>query len=708
MADLSQFSLDDLRALQAQIAPPTPSAAPSSAPANANPLAQFSIDDLLRMHTQMNASPQAAAPQRMEPVYDFNGAATGYEQPALAPNTVPYADQMRPMVRGMELAGDAASFGLLKRGAAANRALLDEGSYGENLARLQKHLDDARRDAPIASTAAEVAGGLGGGLGLIKNGITLAGRVGSGLVRRVLGYGAEGAAYGAAHGAGGTVSDNPQDYVDAAKQGAAVGGTIGAVLPVAGSVASAAYRGAKAVVGPSIEGAGRAASTFLRGAAQADAPGIASLSNDAAMLPDAGPSMLGLAQGAATGTGPGRSQLVNALRERDAGTGARLARGLDDNLGPAPVPSQIANDIRANQKALSPEYEKAFEGAQAVDTPRIAQQLDTMIADTRGPQQTALQSVRSMLDIPGATSPQPGGGGQWADYLRRPAQDPNARVLFSTRNALDGMLEEARNAVNPNSKVIGSLTDARALIDTELAAKVPGIKQADAKFAELARQNRALERGQEVFDTGRSAVIRPQELAQEIRQGGLPQGLQVGPSAGPLRLRQGARAEVDRIVGTQVNDLNALERTLATPQDWNSQKAGMIFGDARRDALVRLLQDERLMRNTYQRVDQGSQTAQRTAAANSMDAPAIPLDMSLVGLTARGATALARGLLNMSSAGTKDEIGRLLSSQGDKARALGQALLEYGQQVAANAQGIRGAVSNPALIGASSPADGRR
>lgn len=48
---------------------------------------------------------------------------------------------------------------------------------------------------------AEAAGVLATGVGLIRNGVTLAGRVGYGLLPRIAGFGLEGGAYGAAQGA---------------------------------------------------------------------------------------------------------------------------------------------------------------------------------------------------------------------------------------------------------------------------------------------------------------------------------------------------------------------------------------------------------------------------------------------------------------------------------------------------------------------------
>ena len=53
-----------------------------------------------------------------------------------------------------------------------------------------------------------------------------------------------------------------------------------------------------------------------------------------AMLPDAGPSMQGVAQGATLGTGgEGKTLLESRLRARDVGTGDRIAQTTDQTFG---------------------------------------------------------------------------------------------------------------------------------------------------------------------------------------------------------------------------------------------------------------------------------------------------------------------------------------------------------------------------------------
>jgi hypothetical protein len=539
--------------------------------------------------------------------------------------------------------------------------------------------------------AGELVGGALTGSGLIKNGITVAGRVGTRLLPRVLGFGAEGAGYGAAHEAGNTYSGNPMDYIDAAKRGATTGALIGGGLPLAGSTASGVYKLGSSFLGPRVADTSRGASALLRNAAMADEAGLRNLSQlgPDAMLVDAGPAMLGLGQGAGTGVGAGRSELVNALTTRDAGTGRRLAETLDTTLGPAPVPSRVEAGLAESRQSLGPQYEAALGNAGPVDTRQLAAQLDALAINERGGAQRAARQVRDMLTD--------------AVHTRELSRDP--ATLLNSRQAIDGLM-----ATETDPNTIRVLEQARRAVDDELTRAVPGIKDVDAQFAELSRQSEGLTRGGQIFDKGKTAP-RPTELADEIFQGAQPQGNQVGPSAAPMRMRQGARAELDRVVGTNVNDLGALERTLATPQDWNSQKISAVFGEDARGKVAEALMANRTFRDSYQKIVQNSQTAQRSAASSAMEGGQggnVPHDLTLTGLGFKAVNLVAKALSGASSANTKDEIGRVLASQGPAVQRLAKELLESAQRAAANSKTLSAVIGSPRLIGALTPAAGRR
>lgn len=314
---------------------------------------------------------------------------------------------------------------------------------------------------------------------------------------------------------------------------------------------------------------------------------LAELGPDATLM-DVGPNLRQEGQRIFAKGGRGRGIIDEVLTPRDQGANARIRGDVDATLGPAPVPSQIEQGIATNQGALGPSYEAALRNGRRVDTGTIAGQLESDIVNLRGAAQQAAQRVRGMLNVNGT-----------------PELDPNPRTLFETRKAIDGML-----ATEADPNAIRVLSRTRADVDQVLARTVPGIKDVDAQFSELARQQGALGRGQQSLDSGRTAP-RPTELADEFQQGALPQGTQVGPSAVPLRLREGARAEMDRIIGTNANDRVALQRLIKGEGDWNRARLGTLFGQDRADRLISVLDRERTFAETSNRIMKNSATAER-------------------------------------------------------------------------------------------------
>jgi hypothetical protein len=626
-------------------------------------------------------------------------ASLARQQPVTA--SMPYGEQMsrlgNALDKGARLVANGATFGLADKFAGGMDAVTGAAPSYDAGVKAQRAQTDAIRTAnPSAAAVTEAAGGLLSGAGLLKSGVTLAGRFGTGMLPRVLGYGAEGAGYGAAHGAGNTYSDKVADYIDAAKGGATTGALVGGALPLAGAAAGGLYRTGAAFLGPRVEGAGRGASAMLRSAAMADESGLRNLPamGSDAMLVDAGPAMLGLGQGAGTGTGAGRTALVDALRSRDAGTGNRLAATLDQNFGRSPVPSQVEAGLAGGREALGPAYAQVLDdagvaaahGAPPMDTRALAQNLEALTRVERGPAQQAARQVRQMLND------------------QHGALDRSPDTLLNTRQAIDGML-----ATEADPNTIRVLTQTRRAVDAELA-NVPGLKDVDAQFSELSRQSAGLQRGSQVLDSGKTA-IRPVELADEMAQGALPQGTQVGPSGAPLRIREGARAEIDRLVGTNINDLNTLERKIGTPQDWNSQKLGTIFGDGPRDRVAEALMNNRRFRQSYQDIVQGSQSAQRLSAAKSMDGAEggnVPHDTTMTGVGFKALNAVAKAISGASNAKTKDEIGSVLASQGPAVQQVARALLESARATGENSRAISRVLSSPYWISAGGPGEGRK
>jgi hypothetical protein len=515
----------------------------------ADPWSEFRVPQTL---DQKRAVAMASARARIAdaeapatvPLFDAMGNPTGGVEPAAPASTMSYGDQMKKVGGlvddGARLLANGATFGLADKFAGGMDAVTGNAeNYDQGVKAQRAETQSLRNAAPTAAAVTEGVGGLFGGLGLMKNGVSLIGRLGTGFVPKAATFGAEGAAYGAAHGAGNTYSENPQDYIDAAKHGAKWGGTVGALLPVAGGLGAGVGRAVPAMVGQNLPGLGwgrihLGSRRRSRRCARALAPFRA--------MPPCWSTRGRLWSAWARVQGRPRGQVVRRSSTRCASAmrapASAWAGVSTKRWARRRFPRVVEAGLSEGRRALSPEYERVLGEAQAVDTSALAGRLEALAVDARGAAGKALRDVRGMLDIPG----NPGN------------LDPSPRALLNTRHAIDGQM-----AGESNTNVLRLLGDARRAVDEELGRTVPGIKGVDAKFEELARQSGGLQRGGQVFDNGKTAT-RPVELADELAAGTNPAGELVGPSGEAFRLRQGARAEVDRLQGTHVNDLNTLER----------------------------------------------------------------------------------------------------------------------------------------------------
>lgn len=462
-------------------------------------------------------------------------------------------------------------------------------AYSAYRDRARTNLGNFREDNPALSTGLEIAGAIPTAvlpIGHVARGATLGARVGRSAIA--------GGGFGAVQGAGAadpqaaTLGESVTMRVPGAIEGAAIGGAFGGAAPLAGRAIGAGVNAVRRA-----RHGGRAAD-FAAQALEADGfnqntirPALNDLGPEG-MIADLGPNAQSLGGGVASMPGRGQRFMRQSLDDRATGANQRIGGELDQTLGPAPIPAEVEAGIREGQRALSPAYQAALANARAVDTLAIANGLDAEIVNLRGPAQARLAQVRDMLNIAG-----------------QEVLDPNPGTLLHTRQAIDGMLD---GEMDGNVRRV--LTAARQQIDAELTNAVPGIKQVDAQFAELARQREAFQRGRTVLDSGRDAPV-PQELAAEYAQGSVPQGLMVGPSAVPLRMSQGARTEIERIVGTNSNDVVALNRLVKGEGSWNRDRLATLFGPARADRIIRVLDRERQFAGTDHVVRRNSETARR-------------------------------------------------------------------------------------------------
>ncbi|MBZ9693943.1 hypothetical protein [Mesorhizobium sp. CO1-1-9] len=513
---------------------------------------------------------------------------------------------------GVPIAGPYIDKGLTAAAAGIGSALTGE-PYFRVSTDMQQMNETSRAAHPIARTAGNVTGAVAGTLPAM---MAAPEAFGIGAASIPAKYGLSALSGAGISGADAAVRSDG-DLKDTVK-GGIIGGALGAAAPL---IAPLVGKGVKAVADSLQLGAvaralglDKSAAKVLAGAVRQDAvePGALSQLGDNAMMMDLGPNLRHTAGAIAATPGEGKAIVRGAIGARDADANWRIRSALDETLGPAPTPSRIIDRANQNQMRLQPEYREALRNAGPVDTLPIARYLETEAQTLRGEPQRAVQRVRAMLDH----QPTPAEIAQ-ARALGQPAPGTSlvsdAGELLNTRQAIDDMLETAQG-----THVTNALTTARQAVDDELRVSVPGIKEVDAKYSELARQKDAVQRGQTVLSSGREAP-RPDELAAEVGQGALPQGLQVGPSAVPARLREGARSEIERIVGTNANDRVALQRLIKGEGDWNRARLSTLFGQDKAKAIIDLLDREKLFADTSNIVTRNSESAARLAAQEAID-----------------------------------------------------------------------------------------
>jgi hypothetical protein len=320
---------------------------------------------------------------------------------------------------------------------------------------------------------------------------------------------------------------------------------------------------------------------------------LAELGPDA-MLLDAGPATRQFAQGVANRPGEGGAYLTDAVTRRNQGTNARLQADMDSALGPVQSPERLRQNLEQQQESLGPLYEAVTGLNQPVQLQHVYDQLRTHIPREAGQVQ---QSLRRVLDW--IAPQQPG-----AQNQRIVRSAPNE--VHNLRIAMDQEINEALKE-NPRAQAI--IGQYRRLIDEALADAVPDIKVLDRTHANLARGKEALARGGQIFDTGKESV-RPEDLIRERQAMSLPQR---------EAMRLGARAELERRIGVQSNDLQALRNSVMSEGDWNPAKMAEVFGARETERIMRSIDREAAFRDAYQKITQNSQTAPRQEATRMLN-----------------------------------------------------------------------------------------
>jgi hypothetical protein len=184
--------------------------------------------------------------------------------------------------------------------------------------------------------------------------------------------------------------------------------------------------------------------------------------------------------------------------------------------------------------------------------------------------------------------------------------DPSSEGLHAARKAIDNELYDARGRPKQTlgREEAGTLRHFRQRIDQALSQVGP-IKAVDADFAQIGKEQRA-------FDTGRQTLRAGDDALSPVEFSETWDSMSPGEREHVL---SGINTDVWRKLGTSANDLVKLREILKGEGKWNSEKLATVIGPEKTDALWHAIERESTFRDTYQKVVQGSKTAESGGGA---------------------------------------------------------------------------------------------
>jgi hypothetical protein len=249
-----------------------------------------------------------------------------------------------------------------------------------------------------------------------------------------------------------------------------------------------------------------------------------------------------------------------------------------------------------------------------------------------------------------------------------PVSQNDAEVLHKVKQELDNVIQYDQPGLGVPAGALtrqqGALKMMRGQLNDTLEQQVPGYAAANRQSAALAQRADAVEAGTQYLGSGKTTPS-PERFAAEFEP--LSQGEKIA-------FAKGSRGNIERVLGTKANDLQALRGELQGEGGWNTSKIATVHGQQAADDLMASVDRNLKFRDTYNKVVENSQTAQRQAAASAMkptpasETPLINPNMSATGLVATGAKKAAIGvanaLLRRDPTQSYGEVARVLSASG--------------------------------------------
>ena len=429
----------------------------------------------------------------------------------------------------------------------------------------------------------------------------------------------------------------------------AVGGTLGAVAPVAGRMVGAVTRGAQNLARKGVDGYGGAASrkvaSTLSGP-QATGQDIQSYLDSLgpeAMLADVPGRPRSMAEGLAPITGEGQEVLIRELSARSAGSGQRIEDVMTQRID---QPNVGFEETLAQQElksgVLGPMYEAATQSDKTFDVDTLRSALVLYGKDSSRAVRAQMNAVLKDL---GATGP------------------VSAEKLHNVRSALSDVIFKEGGSVAVNLKPILHKMDDQ--LDT-----LPTYAAARGGYSEASAIQRAVEDGERVFTGGKTSALSPRELETKLAN---------MTDIERAAFQKGARDYIGALMGTSRNDAAAAWGEFS--KSWNAEKLKMLIGDADAQAITQRLLAEKEFSKTSSDVLFNSRTGFRTEAAADLRDLRDPDSLSAPSVGQRvkaGLAAPVNKIMDEIMYGTgniRREIGEILTLQGPERDAVVAQLL---------------------------------
>lgn len=453
-------------------------------------------------------------------------------------------------------------------------------------------LKDAADKTGALGTAAEIAGGVGGGVLAagalpVLRGTSVLSKIGLGA--------AEGAGYGAVSGAG--MADSGK-RLQGAGTGAAIGGALGGALPavvevvrhspVQGAINTyKAWRDprgfAEGKVLQSIERSGQSFDDLTNRMTQAAQEGQGNYVLADALGPSGGKQLSSLVKQ----PGDNADAALQFLRDRQTDSGRRLSGFVSDAFEAPQTAEQFRGSVTAAREAADAvNYPAAAEGAGRVDMNPVAD---------------IIESIRNPSGVPGQM---PVGQSE-----ARPSVERVLRLIDGVKSGNAGDFNAALDAKQQIGDAIGEavragrtyeasqLMQVKQALDEGLSNASSGYRAANDTHAGFRQIERAVDAGADV-----TPRARPQDVINDFNN------MSIGEQQG---FRHGY---ADRLI-SGMGGKPGVNKAAPLTGDFAQQEIGAFAAPGRADQLLRQIQREDQMSNLYSKATGGSPTFELFANA---------------------------------------------------------------------------------------------